>query len=766
MKKGNKIITLIVALAMVFAMAATSFAAEPAASTAQDVSELNVSEYGTLNNFRRDDSGFVYVGYDVIDGELTENSNWEGDPEAIVLDNEVTGAAFTAVHAEGDSLVNVTGTIVMTDDTDGQHASDFSGVGSVFSIANGATAYITDATIFTDGFVRAAVCLDNEAIAWVENCDITTLGANPLTESYDGYVNSATTSKMISPPWVLGIQGGIRTMNVLDNNATLVVVNSTLRSGGWGVISTDGCTDPVIYVIDSELDILPESEGGMASGGELLGFDAESYGSGYGAYIIGMVDEDNYGVTINGATFGAICREGYVSYQSSNGEIAVVSGMGEDLGTVEGAGKVSEINAVFGAMTHSSEDVTIEYLDGTIVNSEMATILYRSTGHATFVADEAVLNPGNGIILQMIDDDDSTVGMGDMNTMGFNTTLVEAAGMPSQNGNETGESASNEEVTMTLTNGQYAGNFYNGTGYYGQAGDVLNLTFGEGAEVEGAVSLTETFHGYPYSEEAVAALDSYGEDVQYVFLDADFQVTEDAANAAWIQATQFTINQYFMLCEMANHVYNNGYSGVNVTVEEGAVWTVTEEGIINYLNVQGTVKGEVVENEDGSLTVKPADAEVAAGEYGTAVEANVSASSGMGNAMGGSGGGEGGDSEGGEGGGESAGEEAGGESAGEEGGDSEGGESAAEEAPAEGGDTSEEAYHAYLKEYVQAVPAVSDEQFEEFAALIDASDYTTMPADMMFDAQWWGYAAMTYEEFVAAGGVYEIPAFDPNLAAD
>jgi hypothetical protein len=85
---------------------------------------------------------------------------------------------------------------------------------------------------------------------------------------------------------------------------------------------------------------------------------------------------------------------------------------------------------------------------------------------------------------------------------------------------------------------------------------------------------------------------------------------------------------------------------------------------------------------------------------------------------------------------------------------------------AAGGDTSEEAYHAYLKEYVSAVPAVSDENYEEFAALIDASDYTTMPADMLFNAQWWGYAAMTYDEFVAANGVYEIPAFDPSLTAD
>ena len=89
----------------------------------------------------------------------------------------------------------------------------------------------------------------------------------------------------------------------------------------------------------------------------------------------------------------------------------------------------------------------------------------------------------------------------------------------------------------------------------------------------------------------------------------------------------------------------------------------------------------------------------------------------------------------------------------------------AQNAPA-GGDTSVEAWHAYLKEYVDAVPAVDDVAYEVFCGLIDADDFTTPPADMMFNAQWWGFAAMTYDEFVAAGGVYEIPAFDPNLVPD
>ncbi len=88
------------------------------------------------------------------------------------------------------------------------------------------------------------------------------------------------------------------------------------------------------------------------------------------------------------------------------------------------------------------------------------------------------------------------------------------------------------------------------------------------------------------------------------------------------------------------------------------------------------------------------------------------------------------------------------------------------EADEEGGDTSIEAYNAYLKEFLAACPAVDEDQAAEFGALIDAGDYTSFPMDMMFDASWWGYAAVSYDEFVAADGVYEIPAFDANLTAD
>jgi hypothetical protein len=165
--------------------------------------------------------------------------------------------------------------------------------------------------------------------------------------------------------------------------------------------------------------------------------------------------------------------------------------------------------------------------------------------------------------------------------------------------------------------------------------------------------------------------------------------------------------------DLDSETYNVAHHGTSLTLENGSVWTVTADSALDSLTigadcavvcVQATVDGQPVMLEAGNAYEGDIRLTAAAGSQ----EAT---------------------------------------------------------APV-GGDTSEEAYHAYLKEYVSAVPAVSDDQFVEFAALIDASGYTSMPADMLFSPEWWGYAAMTYEEFVAAGGAYEIPAFDPGLTAD
>ena len=79
----------------------------------------------------------------------------------------------------------------------------------------------------------------------------------------------------------------------------------------------------------------------------------------------------------------------------------------------------------------------------------------------------------------------------------------------------------------------------------------------------------------------------------------------------------------------------------------------------------------------------------------------------------------------------------------------------------------EDGYKAYLKDWVAANPAVQA-NIDEFNAGIDAGTYADFPLDMLFNKEmnFFGFTALSLDEFIAAGGVAEIPAFDPNLAPD
>ena len=67
-------------------------------------------------------------------------------------------------------------------------------------------------------------------------------------------------------------------------------------------------------------------------------------------------------------------------------------------------------------------------------------------------------------------------------------------------------------------------------------------------------------------------------------------------------------------------------------------------------------------------------------------------------------------------------------------------------------------YQAYLHAWLEAEFAANSSMDEtmkgEFEALIDAADFETFPADMLFNGMLTTGSAMTYDAFVAAGGVY------------
>jgi len=391
---------------------------------------------------------------------------------------------------------------------------------------------------------------------------------------------------MVAPPWVLGIMGNARGTNLMGDKAATVLVNTDVQAANWGALSTDNGSDNRLTVIDSTLSV--------------VGCEADkkdpyhkTWGSGYGTYILGC-DEDFRGVKMNVGTYIGIAREGNAIYRSSKGSIRVVSPTsGKVLYEGEGKGAVCELNSdVFGIMAHDKAELTLT--DGTVMNTRNAAFLMRAGGVVIRIEDGAKVNPADGVLLQIIDDDDMTVGV-DWNApkeIQFHTDFYEKEGWPSENGQITskmpppdpsdmpppppGDEEMPEprfDVHFKASDTALTGDLYNGSGYYGQQAKQLYVTLGKGASLTGSISATETIH-----------VDENGK-----------------------QNTHFTIDEYYYLGHVANRVFFNEDNKVEVTLEAGSSWTVTKPGIITALTVMdgaclnGTVRvnGSDVRPEPG-----------------------------------------------------------------------------------------------------------------------------------------------------------------------
>ena len=631
MKKLSKLLSLALALCMLLSVSAFASSDTTASAEPGEVKDAPVaytggavqaaSDYEYLTNYtNRKTPGSIFIGHD------------ETGKADIVLNDAVIGEGYTSVYAHGANAdVTVSGALTLIDNSDGQNASDFSGQASATVVYDNAKLTLKDLDYYSEGFERGVVVISNDSIATIENSDITVMGADALHDAWEGYHSSADQSYMISPPWCLGLYGGGRILNMIGTNPTLVIKDSVLTGGEtWGILSTDSGSNMMINVVDSELTSLPESKGGSDSGWRIFGYDEDAYGSAYGAYYIGGPTQNYYGTTFNGVTYAAIITGAQVGhYASSNGNIDLYDANGNLIETVQGKGQPTVINGVFGFMQHNSISDALYIEDGTIINSADAIIIQKAA-NGKFVFDNAVLNSAKGVLFQMIDnDDDSRIGGNPMNVMvGFSETYSDSKlttsgiGFPGVNYAVDTKSGGNT-VEISYTNGTYEGNIYNGTGYYGQSGDNMVVTIGENATLKGDIALTSTIKGVPYSPEAIEGIAYYGDDIQYVLLDAEGNETADPAKAAFIQITDYTMNEYFLQGHVENMIHFNGVSTIDVTVAAGAEWDVAGESLLTGLTVEqgAVVKGTLVENADGSVTITAGNGVIAAGTYGGNVEA-------------------------------------------------------------------------------------------------------------------------------------------------
>lgn len=509
-----------------------------------------------------------------------------------------TSHNFNGIIVNGDVDYTISNsTFKFLSGSDGSNVNDFSGYGAVISAFNGARVTLDNVDIETEGVAKLSSFTDEYAHTIFKDSTIKVMGG----KLYDGYLNTADQSKMVAPPWVLGITGNARGTNLEGNLSSTTVYDSDMYANQWGVVSTDAGKNMLLMIIDSKLELLGEDQ-------EDDPFST-NYGSGYGTYAIGNAYEYFYGAEINVGTYATIITGGHLFFDESvaGQEYKVYEqdtvgtgifdedmfGVSERMKLVDsdrvvfdgliGKGNKSVINSdAFGFMAHGMGSVTLS--GETIVNTNNATFLFKVGNLDVNVTDGTELNTADGVILQMMDNDDSLVGV-DMGVPGYNGPVFlneykEAAGWHS--GDPDGNSKDGgAPVNFTATDVTLEGDFYNGSGNYyvegmggggAYTGNALNITLGTGVTLKGAIASTEVMH-----------VDENGK-----------------------QNTYFTINEYYYLGHMANQPNFNGANVINVELKDGAVWTVDGECLLQSLKIGAgcsvvvpagytiTVDGEVV----------------------------------------------------------------------------------------------------------------------------------------------------------------------------
>ena len=578
MKHAKRALCLTLCLILALSLCSSVFAAE-------DGSALPPVANGSFSAMGEDNAKaaprFASVLNQDVTSDITDDISWHN------------GAIFSEA-----GNYTVSANVTMNSKADGKDTNDFSGLGAAL-MATGKGVFLTveDARIETTGVAKLALFTDAGAVSVVKNSTLISNGGT----IYDGYMSTADQLMMVAPPWVLGMGGpatNARTTNIMGDYSTAAYVDSSFTAGGWAALSTDSGTNMHMVVVNTDVTVP---------------------GSGYGAYTIGDSTEDYYGVTENVSTYANIMTGGVATYQSYTGgqEIAVTQfsgdtdeyGFGKNGNVVAtvSSDKVAEgekVNSTitsdeFGFMCHANGPTgtnIVNILDGTTVTTGDAIFLVKKV-NSIFNVDNATLQSGNGVLLQIIDNDDDYVGLdmsanwgfedgyghsvgGHIPTFnsvfhedeGYSNTWTKAEAAPeggTPDGGMPGGAAAPEYYTseLNLTSTAVTGDVWNSTGYVGSnPATQLTVNVGKDATLTGLISSGAFSH-----------------------------TTKDATvgNGDWSQAS--------VLGHVTNIVNDNGKNLVNVAVSDNGIWNVRADSVIASLELTGDAK--VVIPQGVTLTV-------------------------------------------------------------------------------------------------------------------------------------------------------------------
>lgn len=451
----------------------------------------------------------------------------------------------------------------------GNGRSDFTGYGAAVMATGENTKLVLDgARIVTEGVVRTAALADHGSNLVVKNSYLQTYnGILP-----DDYTPTVDTAQMRSVPWMLGLSGNCRATNLLGTNTKAGYINSYIGAEGWGVLSTDGCTTPHLTAINSTIAITGED--------------------GYGSYAIGDATERFLGCTFDVATYATISRGSFLFFNDSDPAVVAQLNTDLDLGlTAKERRHIKKRPTIvnsrrFGIMWHGGG--TLDIRGGTIFNTGETIFLDKGQAIAITVdgSEGAQLNPGNGVILQVMDDDDPGPVFPDMTNTGV---YEEPTGdvIPQADHDLTVADAS--DARATFSNIDLNGDFYNG-----MRGDIpgpfgppsprnMSLTL-VNATINGMISASETHH----------------------------------------RISTITAEEYHELGMVTNTPVPAVNNGVIVALTAGSTWTVTGTCYLTGLTMDADSMVQAPDGQSVTMTVDGAATAIAPGNtYTGAIVLNV-----------------------------------------------------------------------------------------------------------------------------------------------
>jgi len=541
------------------------------------------------------------------------------------------GENFNGVYAKGGTHVLKDATINLI----GNGGNDFAGFGAaVMSDGAGTTLLVDSSNITTKGAIRTACIAQNTSNLIVKNSTVAAKdGVLP-----DTYVSNVSPGEMKDVPWMLGITGNCRATNLLGDNTTATYINSDMSAEGWGVLSVDDSQNAKLTAINSKVTITGVS--------------------GYATYAIGNSTNGFYGCDISVPDYAAINRGGLVIYGASTPETLATLNTDLKLGLTDEelaalAPTKTTINSKrFGVMWHGQGNVQVQ--DDTVINTEEAIFLDKGQTADIKVdgSKGAQLNSANGIILQIIEDDDPGPVM-ENGTMANKGVYTESTEPPVKADDWDVTEVHDSDVVATFTDITLKGDFYNaikgsskagadsgvqaggmdggmmgegapGGGPGGPGGDMMGegAPGGEGGGPGPDAGMPGGSGGMPGGSGGMpgggggmpGGAAASGKNMVLTFENANITGVITASQSKHTKSS-IGAEDYKLLGEVTNTPGSAINNGVIVSLDGESTWTVTDASYLTGLTIAEGATISAPEGQKVTMTVDGKDTAIKAGTY-------------------------------------------------------------------------------------------------------------------------------------------------------